>query len=271
MQSGSVYELEHRIVRPDGSVRWVYDRAHAHLDENGDLLRYVGATLDITERKQAEAALLESEAKHASQQERRRLARDLHDSVTQALFAANLKAEALTFVPDLDSRATTLAEDTRRLSRGALAQMRTLLLELRGDLVEDIPLRQLLRQLVEAAEGLTRTEISLQLDGEATLPGDVHVTVYRVVQEALNNVAKHAGAAHAEVQLRLGDVGLHLVVRDDGSGFDAEQVAPGHMGLRSMQERASELGALLTVESEAGHGTQVTLQWTADAGQEVVG
>ena len=95
IRTGSIYELEHRIVRPDGSVRWVYDRARPYFDDNGALLRYVGATQDITERKLAEQALRESEAERAAHQERARLARDLHDSVTQALFAATLKAEAL--------------------------------------------------------------------------------------------------------------------------------------------------------------------------------
>jgi signal transduction histidine kinase len=109
---------------------------------------------DITERKRAEEAETAAQMKQAALEERSRLARDLHDSVTQALFAATLKAEALVLqeatLPDDTAR---VAEEVRRLNRGALAEMRTLLLELRGDPLEEVPVAQLLRLLVEAAQG----------------------------------------------------------------------------------------------------------------------
>ena len=260
MQSGSVYELEHRIVRPDGSVRWVYDRARPYFDDNGDLLRYVGATQDITERKLAEQALRESEAERAAHQERARLARDLHDSVTQALFAATLKAEALAEGGDPGQR-ESIADDVRRLNRGALAQMRTLLLELRGDPLAEVPIRQLLQNAVEAAESRAGVKVSLALNEAAPLPPNVHEAVYRITQEALNNVVRHAKAANAWVQLDIEAASARLLIRDDGCGFDPASVDPSHFGLRSMRERSGDSGGQLTLRSVPCEGTLVSLEW----------
>ena len=146
--------------------------------------------------------LREHEAERAAQEERTRIARDLHDSVTQSLFAATLKAEALAIASgDEAPGITAAAEDVQRLSRGALAQMRTMLLELRGDPVEEVPLQQLLRNLVEAAESRASVRVTLTLGEESALSPNVHEVVYRVTQEALNNVVRHAKAQNAWVQL----------------------------------------------------------------------
>ncbi len=264
-QGGSIYELEHRIVRPDGSVRWVYDRARPYFDDDRNLLRYVGATQDITERKLAEYALRESEAERVAHQERARLARDLHDSVTQALFAATLKAEALTLADDSLSNGTAqVAEEVRRLNRGALAQMRTLLLELRGDPLEEVPIGQLLRHLTEAAEGRAGVDVRLTVRGEARLPPALHVAVYRITQEALSNSTRHAGASKAWVDLTMEPDSVHLVVGDDGRGFEPSDFDPSHMGLRSMRERAAEAGAQLDVVTELGGGTVIEVHWQRD-------
>ena len=229
MQSGSVYELEHRIVRPDGSVRWVYERARPYFDDSGDLLRYVGITQDITERKLAEQALRDSEAERAAHQERARLARDLHDSVTQALFAAALKAEALTEGGD-PAQLESIADEVRRLNRGALAQMRTLLLELRGDSPAEVPIRQLLQNVVEATESRAGVKVTLTLKEGSALPPKVHEAVYRITQEALNNVVRHAKASDAWVRLDVDPSHARLLVGDDGCGFDPASVDPATSG-----------------------------------------
>ena len=126
----------------------------------GRPVRIIGTVGDVTERRRIEQTLREKEGERIAQEERSRLARDLHDSVTQALFAATMKAEALTLTSDLSAATLLIAEDVRRLNRGALAQMRTLLLELRGDPLEEVPLQQLLRHLVEAAEARSSTTSS---------------------------------------------------------------------------------------------------------------
>ena len=200
------YEIEHRVVRKDsGEIRTVLERCEHMRDDAGQIVRSIGMVHDITERKQAEEAVTAVQMKQAAQEERSRLARDLHDSVTQALFAATLKAEALTVAEDsLPSGTAHVAEEVRRLSRGALAQMRTLLLELRGDPLEDVPISQLLRHLVEAAEGRASVDVRLSVRGEAQLPPTLQAPVYRIVQEALNNVTRHAAASKAWVDLDAG-------------------------------------------------------------------
>ena len=256
------YQADFRVVRPDGEIRAISAVGHVEVDASGRPLRQYGVMLDVTDRVEAERIVRQVEAEKAAQAERSRLARDLHDSVTQALFAASLRAEALVDAPELVSpEASVAVEQLRRLSRGALAQMRTMLLELRGDPVEDVPLPQLFRNLVEAAESRVGTSIGLVIDGEATVPTQVHVALYRIAQEALNNVTRHAHADEAWVTLTLRPASVRLVVGDDGAGFDASAQDPSHIGLSSMRERAAEIGARLAVATQPEHGTIVTLDW----------
>jgi signal transduction histidine kinase len=195
-------------------------------------------------------------------EERNRIARDLHDSVTQTLFSASLIAEVLPrmWESDREESEKRLAE-LRQLTRGALAEMRTLLLELRPATLIEVQLRELLRQLTEAATGRTRIPIRLELQGEGPLPPDVKIAFYHVAQEALNNVAKHAKATHVTVTFKRTQTRGQLTVTDDGRGFVIEKVTPEHLGLTIMNERAESIGARLQIESRLGHGTSVTVIW----------
>jgi PAS domain S-box-containing protein len=217
---------------------------------------------DITARKAAEDLLRDHEAERVTQEERTRIARDLHDSVTQSLFAATLKAEALAITADGLAPGTNAAlEEVHRLNRGSLAQMRTLLLELHGQPIAEVPLQQLLRHLVEAAESRANVNVTLSLDEQAALSPKVHEAVYRITQEALNNVVRHAKAQNATVQLHAEDGNVSLVVRDDGRGFDQASVNPGHFGLAVMRDRAKESGGEVTITSKTGEGTVVRADW----------
>ena len=195
-------------------------------------------------------------------EERNRIARDLHDSVTQTLFSASLIAEVLPrmWESDREESEKRLAE-LRQLTRGALAEMRTLLLELRPATLIEVQLRELLRQLTEATTGRTRIPIRLELQGEGPLPPDVKIAFYHVAQEALNNVAKHAKATHVTVTFKRTQTRGQLTVTDDGRGFVIEKVTPEHLGLTIMNERAESIGARLQIESRLGHGTSVTVIW----------
>jgi PAS domain S-box-containing protein len=198
----------------------------------------------------------------AIEAERTRLARDLHDSVTQSLFAASLKAEALAELLGPDGGWTSrTAEDLRRLTLGALAGMRTMLLEMRPDGLSQTPLPELLRHLVEASGGRIGADARLVLHGERSLPAEVRSVFYRIAQEALNNVARHARAEDVVVELALGERAATLSVKDDGCGFDPGGVPRGHLGLTIMHERAESIGASLDVATGVGRGTVVTVEW----------
>jgi len=216
-----------------------------------------------------ENARLRAQAEQAAATaERTRLARDLHDAVTQTLFSTSLIAEVL---PRLWERnrpeAERRLEELRQLTRGALAEMRTLLLELRPSALEEADLGELLRQLTEAITGRGRIPINFAASGEAVLPPAVKLTFYRIAQEALNNVIKHAGASRGDVTLNLMDTTAQLCISDNGTGFQSEATLPEHMGLQIMRERAESVGAKLTVESRPGRGTKIIIAWTAGQGQ----
>jgi len=219
------------------------------------------------------ARLYEQAQELAVVKERSRLARDLHDAVTQTLFSASLIAEVLPRIWERNpDEGRHRLEELRELTRGALAEMRTLLLELRPAALADAELGDLLRQLAESITGRARVPVTVAVEGECTLPPEAKVALYRIAQEALNNVAKHAGASQATVSLRCtppfppeiggeqrGSVEFH--VSDDGRGFDPESIPPESLGLGIMRERAEAIGATLVIESQVGQGTRVVVIW----------
>jgi PAS domain S-box-containing protein len=216
----------------------------------------------------ANAELYERAQDLAALQERQRLARNLHDAVNQSLFSAGLIAEVLPRLWEQDQaegrRALT---DLRRLTRGAQAEMRGLLAELRPSTLTDTELGDLLRLLGNAFTGRTNTPVSVTVSGSGTLPTEAHVALYRICQEALNNIAKHARATQVEIGVRHAPDGLELQVRDNGRGFvTSEPEISGHYGLSMMRERAEGSGASLTIASQEGQGTVVTARWGGQEG-----
>lgn len=194
--------------------------------------------------------------------ERNRIARDLHDSVSQTLFSASLIAEVL---PRLWSRdheeSLRRLEELKVLTRGALAEMRSLLLELRPSALIEVEIGELLRQLTEAASARARIPVALRIEGASPLPQEVKIACYHIAQEALNNVIKHARARQAEVCLRLEPDLVDLEIRDDGHGFVHHEVTPEHLGLTIMGERADGVGGSLQVISAPGEGTSIRFIW----------
>jgi nitrate/nitrite-specific signal transduction histidine kinase len=205
------------------------------------------------------ARLYEHAEEAAAAAERNRLARELHDAVSQTLFSAQLIADVLPRLWERNpAEGQRRLEELRQLTRGALAEMRTLLLEMRPAALAQAELPELLRQLTEAVTGRARIPVRLEIEGECTLPVERKIGLYRIAQEALNNVVKHAAAQEVVVRLACGEEGVELLVADDGRGFDPDHVPPDHLGLSIMQERAEAAGATLRVESEPGEGTRVT-------------
>ncbi len=198
--------------------------------------------------------------------ERERLARDLHDAVTQTLFSASLIAETLPRIWERSpERAEEGLEELRKLTQGALAEMRTLLLELRPASLTDKPLAEILGHLTQAVTSRSRTPVTLMVEGDSSLPAEIQVALYRIAQEALNNVAKHAAATEVSVRLNCEPGRVLLSIEDDGRGFDASEALPDQLGLRIMRERAETIGATLEISSDPGQGTQVRVDWEETA------
>jgi two-component system nitrate/nitrite sensor histidine kinase NarX len=197
--------------------------------------------------------------------ERDRLARELHDAVTQTLFSASLIAQALPRIWEHDQEEGRRGlEELRRLTQGAAAEMRTLLHELRPASLTERPLGELLRHLVTAVAGRTRIPVAFDADGECTLPPAVQLALYRIAQESLNNVAKHAEATQVWLSLRQDGDQILLTVKDNGCGFDPDAVLPDRLGLCIMHERAASIGAMLAVRTALDAGTEVTVRWQTE-------
>jgi PAS domain S-box-containing protein len=199
----------------------------------------------------------------AVMEERQRLARNLHDAINQSLFSAGLIAEVLPRLWDQDQDlARRSLEDLRRLTRSAQAEMRALLAELRPSTLIDSDLDELLQLLGNALSGRIDIPVAVTVTGEIILPAKVQVAFYRVCQEALSNVAKHAKANRVEINLKQERDVVELHIRDDGQGFDLNQAFSGHYGLVMMRERAEAIGAHLSVTSQPDHGTELIIRWT---------
>jgi signal transduction histidine kinase len=234
------------------------------------------ADLALTVANQAAITLINSELYEHAQalaalQERQRLAQNLHDAVNQSLFSAGLIADVL---PRLWERDQDLARksliDLRRLTRAAQAEMRALLAELRPSALTDTDLGDLMHQLGNALSGRINIPVTVSVAREVMLPAEVQVAFYRVCQEALNNVARHSKASRAEIELKHEGNAVELRIRDDGKGFDTDQVLSGHFGLSMMHERAEAVGARLSITSQPGGGTELFMHWMKDPGKETV-
>ena len=234
------------------------------------------ADLALSVANQAAITLINAELYGQAQalavlEERQRLARNLHDAINQSLFSAGLIAEVLPRLWNRDQdEARRSLEDLRKLTRGAMAEMRALLAELRPSTLTDAELGDLLRLLGNAFTGRTNIPARVTVVGQGMLPAEVQVAIYRVCQEALNNVAKHAAASLVEIDLKHAETAIELSIRDDGQGFDPERTASGHYGLSMMHERAEGVGARLSIMSQPGHGTELTIRWRPTPSNEVV-
>ena len=196
--------------------------------------------------------------------ERQRIARDLHDAVSQTLFSASGVAEALPRLWQRDpEKVWPRLQQLQQLTRGALAEMRTLLVELRPTALLETSLSDLLKQLAEGVMGRSRIVVSVDIhhDARIALPPNVHEALYYIAQEALNNIVKHARASQASIELARQEDGLLLQISDNGRGFEPETVSTHSMGLKIMRERADSIQALWELETCSGQGTQVKVIW----------
>lgn len=204
----------------------------------------------------------------ATVEERQRLARELHDAVSQTLFSASVVAETLPRIwekqkPDEVRKAL---HELNRLTRGAMAEMRTLLAELRPNALIETNLPDLLKHLTDAAAGHIQVPVILETEGQGTLLPDVQLAFYRIAQEALNNIIKYARAKEVRVTYVYSRDRASLCIQDNGRGFDSNKSVPGHYGLNIMRERAEAVGAEVEIISQPGIGTKIKALWPSTNG-----
>ncbi|MBO0778510.1 MAG: sensor histidine kinase [Ktedonobacteraceae bacterium] len=226
--------------------------------------------LAATLRRRAEQAssrehelrrLYEQAQELASLQERQRLARELHDSVSQALYGISLGAhtaqEALENDPE---QARASLAYVISLTEAGLAEMRALIFELRPESLENEGLVAALIKQVAVLRTRYQLTVDASLDEEPAISLELKHTLYRIAQEALHNIVKHARATTVTLRLSQQEHELRLQIRDDGKGFDPANPFPGHFGVRSMQERAIKTGGTLTIKSAPQQGTDIEVR-----------
>jgi len=251
--------IEHTHLDVNHAPYPVEIRGYPLFDNRGNVECMIEYTLDITERKQAESIL----EKAAATAERERLARDLHDAVSQNLFSAGLIAELLPELWEVNQAGAreSLAK-LRQLIRATSAEMRTMLLELRPDSLTEASLAYLLDHLGETVTSRAGVTLETDLDTNIEVPVEVKIALYRIVQESLNNIAKHARASTVKLSCRQHGEKVAINIWDNGHGFDPNAIPAGHMGIRIMHERAAQIDGTLQVQSRPGQGTGIIVQWS---------
>jgi PAS domain S-box-containing protein len=270
------FTTEYRLLRNDGEYRWILVQAAPRFGPDGSFAGYIGSGVDVTERKLAEEALSTVSQKliEAQEQERSRLARELHDDINQqlALLAVNLETlkeslptgavESARQLDEAGEKVMNLGKDIQALSHGLHSSK----LELLG----------LTRAAASFCKELsTRQGVEISFHSQNVpreLPNEVALSLFRVLQESLQNAIKHSGARHFQVSLRCAANELELTVKDSGIGFEPEEAFKGHgLGLTSMQERLRLVDGQLAIDSKPQHGTTVRacvrLRDTAQAAQ----
>lgn len=262
------WSCQYRYQRADGSYAHVVDRGYFIYDEQGKPVRMIGAMIDITDR-----VLLAEAQTQAMLDERQRLARDLHDSVTQSLYSLTLLTEAARRMAGAGDL-VRVEELLRRLGDTALLalkEMRLLVYQLRPPILEEVGLIGALQRRLDSVERRAGVQGRLLIEGSVALLRQLEEGLYFIAQEALNNALKHSRADNVTVILHATDSVVELEIVDDGQGFDLEAARDqGGLGLSGMFERARALSGQLHIASQPGHGTSIrvcvplTGQGTAD-------
>ena len=253
------YEVSYRFIHENGSVIWLHERGQGFYNSRGQLVRVVGLTAEITKSKEAEESLrlMGGRLLSAQEEERQRIARELHDDIGQDLAVLIVRTqkviescsdEALRdSIEQLHANARLISEKVRRLSH-----------ELHASELDYIGLATSLEMLCRDVSQNAPFDLTCSCkEIPAPLDRNVSVALYRVAQESLHNIVKHAAAARVEVELLCADTTLILRVKDDGHGFDPDSVRPTGLGLISMRERMNLIGGVFTVFSAPEKGTTV--------------
>jgi PAS domain S-box-containing protein len=265
LKTGRPTKGEWRVVWPDGSVHWLAAYWQVLVDDSGQASRVIGVNIDITERKQAEEALSDMTRRlvEAQEQERARIARELHDDIGQRLALLTVELTQLQEnSPDFSCETMSRMRELRRRAADISADLHSLSHELHSSGLEYMGAVGGIRSWCKEFGERQGMQIDFRSSGvPSSLPQDIGLCLFRVLQEALHNAAKHSGVRKIEVQL-LGESGeISLIVSDLGKGFEVESGAQGRtLGLTSMRERVRLVNGMISIESKPMRGTTVRVR-----------
>lgn len=255
---GDSLSVEYRVRRKDGRWAILMSRSCAVRDESGRAVRVIGALTDVTRQREAEMGLAESKARlialsrrllETQEEERRKLARDLHDQLGQSLTALKLAVAA--GVEDATGELGGMIDAT-------IEDVRTLARDLRPPLLDQLGLVAALEREVEVFSRRTGLDVRISAAAHVNIPPDVSIACFRIVQEALTNIARHACASNADVTVKVIRNALHITVTDDGVGIERRRFdGEGSLGIAGMLERARFMGGTLSINSKPKRGTRV--------------
>src|SRR5215472_15542314 len=252
------FEIEYRARRHDGEYRWILDMGVPRFNRESSFAGYIGVAVDVTERKNAEIALLGMNRKliEAQEQERARIGRELHDDVTQRLALIAIELQQLQHTPSsIPDRVQDLVKQTTELS----ADVQALSHELHSSKLEYLGVVAGIRSWCNEFSERQRMEVDFRSDVHTPLPSDIGLCLFRVLQEAMHNAVKHSGVKRVEVKIAEYSNEVQLAIHDSGKGFDVEAARQGNgLGLTSMQERVRLLNGTIAFASQpSGGGTSI--------------
>lgn len=255
------FSMDYRIVRPDGEERIIHNQGRGFSDESGEPTKVLGTVQDITDLKLAEAELrrLSRRLLEAQEDERRRIASMLQEEAGQSLTVLAMLLKQVGQTP-LREDAARILEESKAVINELMRDLRRFSLSLRPTMLDDLGLFPTLEWYFRDFTERTKVRIKFEQEGaDNAVPPEVNVAAYRIIQEALTNVAQHAGVEESRVRVEIGRASLLLEVEDEGRGFDPQKVGDRSAGLRNISERARELGGTSSIRSAPGSGTRLVV------------
>ncbi|MBD3415046.1 MAG: PAS domain S-box protein [Candidatus Aminicenantes bacterium] len=274
--SGKQVSYEEKLPYKLGGTRWVKADYVPDVDDEGDISGFFALVTDITDRKQTEKAIerhkqelqhLSSQLMHAQEEERQKISQELHDELGQMLTALSINLSSLDKLrtKEYDSQIRERLEESIQLVDTMSEQLNEMILNLRPSMLDDLGLIPTLRWYVKQFKDRNQSKVNLRVTpSKQQLTKDIETVLYRIIQEALTNTAKHAQAENVQVSINRRKASLKVTIQDDGQGFDAEKVSslPVHeqgSGLTGMRERLLTVNGRLNISSKKGQGTRLDI------------